>query len=69
MIINTCGWVDGLGYELLLYSINTLLADVVLVIDHERLYNDLLKEYQGKHVKVVKLSKSGGVHHGILYLY
>jgi polyribonucleotide 5'-hydroxyl-kinase len=61
LIVNTCGWVDGLGYELLIYSINSLEANIVLVIDHERLYNDLLKEFGNKNVKVVKLAKSGGV--------
>jgi polyribonucleotide 5'-hydroxyl-kinase len=61
LVINTCGWVDGLGYELLIYSITTLAANIVLVIDHERLYNDLLKEFGNKNVKVVKLAKSGGV--------
>jgi len=61
LIINTCGWVDGLGYELLIYSINALAANIVLVIDHERLYNDLLKEFGSKNIKVIKLFKSGGV--------
>jgi polyribonucleotide 5'-hydroxyl-kinase len=60
LVVNTCGWVDGLGYELLIYSISTLAANIVLVIDHERLYNDLLKQF-GKTIKVVKLAKSGGV--------
>jgi polyribonucleotide 5'-hydroxyl-kinase len=63
LIINTCGWVDGLGYELLLHSINTLQADIVLVIDHERLYSDLTQNYKAStpNVKVIKLAKSGGV--------
>jgi len=61
LIINTCGWVDGLGYELLIYSINSLSANIVLVIDHERLFNDLQKEFGNKNVRVVKLAKSGGV--------
>jgi len=60
LIINTCGWVDGLGYELLQYAITALSANIVLVIDHERLYNDLFKEF-GKNIKVLKLAKSGGV--------
>ena len=36
------------------------LVDVVLVLDHERLYNDLQKDLPGS-VEVVPLSKSGGV--------
>jgi polyribonucleotide 5'-hydroxyl-kinase len=61
IIINTCGWVDGLGYELLLYSINTFQVDIVLVIDHERLFSDLKQEYTNKNIRVMKLMKSGGV--------
>lgn len=38
-------------------------ADIVAVIDHERLYNDLNQAYSSTHphMKIVKLSKSGGV--------
>ncbi|KAJ6842306.1 protein CLP1-like protein [Iris pallida] len=32
MVINTMGWVEGLGYELLLHAIDTLNANVVLVL-------------------------------------
>jgi len=35
VIINTCGGVDGLGYELLLHAIQELKVNVVFVIDHE----------------------------------
>lgn len=35
-IINTMGWVDGVGYELLLSTIRALQADVVLVIGQVR---------------------------------
>lgn len=49
------------SYELLLYSIDALQANVVLVIDHERLFSDLTQEYSRKNVKVVKVTKSGGV--------
>lgn len=41
MVINTMGWIEDLGYELLLHSINTLKADVVLVVSQDRLYNQL----------------------------
>ena len=61
-MINTCGWVDGLGYQLLLYSIQTFQADVIFVLDNERLYNDLLRELKDRpQISVVKLPKSGGV--------
>ena len=43
-IVNTCGWVEGPGYELLVDTISVLDIDVVLVLDQERLYNDLLQK-------------------------
>ncbi|XP_020679215.1 protein CLP1 homolog isoform X4 [Dendrobium catenatum] len=44
MVINTMGWVEGLGYELLLHAIETFNANVVLVLGQEYFYglfNDL----------------------------
>ena len=41
LIINTMGFVEGLGYELLLHAITALRADVVLVLGQERLFNQL----------------------------
>ncbi|MED6150561.1 Protein CLP1 [Stylosanthes scabra] len=32
MVINTMGWIEGVGYELLLHAIRTLKANVVLVL-------------------------------------
>jgi polyribonucleotide 5'-hydroxyl-kinase len=46
MVINTMGWIEDLGYDLLLHSIDTLKANVVLVVGQDRLYNQL-----GKHLK------------------
>ncbi|KAK9842588.1 hypothetical protein WJX81_007645 [Elliptochloris bilobata] len=62
MVINTMGWVDGLGYELLLHSIAALRADVVLVVGQDRLYSQLSSELRArKDVSLVRLPKSGGV--------
>jgi len=63
LVINTCGWVDGLGYELLLNAIETTKSDVVLVMDQERLFNDLMGDVAriGRAIQVIKLNKSGGV--------
>ena len=44
MVVNTMGWVDGLGYELLLHAIVALRADVVLVVGQDRLYSQLSSE-------------------------
>eukprot|EP00123_Amoebidium_parasiticum_P011578 comp20797_c0_seq1/m.27355 comp20797_c0_seq1/g.27355 ORF comp20797_c0_seq1/g.27355 comp20797_c0_seq1/m.27355 type:complete len:423 (-) comp20797_c0_seq1:185-1453(-) len=63
-VINTCGWVDSQqGVGLLRHTIDQFQASVVLVLDHERLYNDLkgwCKEHAPR-AEVVKLTKSGGV--------
>ena len=62
MIINTPGWVTGKGYELLQETIRLSRANVVLVLDNDRLYNDLKKANQGQQgLDIVKLPKSGGV--------
>lgn len=60
-VINTCGWVDRGGYKALVHAIQTFEADVVLVLDQERLYNDLVRDLPTAAVKVVFTPKSGGV--------
>ncbi|KAM7511383.1 hypothetical protein LguiB_010258 [Lonicera macranthoides] len=62
MVINTMGWIDGVGYELLKDAIKTFDATVVLVLGQEKLYSmlrDVLKDKPN--VDVVKLQRSGGV--------
>jgi hypothetical protein len=59
LIINSCGWIDGEGYALILSAIELLRVNVILVLDQERLYNDLAQSLRD--IKVVKLPKSGGV--------
>ncbi|KAH7651190.1 polyribonucleotide 5'-hydroxyl-kinase protein [Dioscorea alata] len=62
MVINTMGWVEGVGYELLLHSIDTFNANVVLVLGQEKLWSMLKAVLKNKpNVDVVKLHKSGGV--------
>lgn len=62
MVINTMGWKDGDGYELLLDAIDTFNANVVLVLGHDKLWIRLKEALTNKaHVDVVKLQKSGGV--------
>lgn len=63
MVINTMGWVEGLGYELLLHAIDTFNVNVVLVLGQEKLCS-MLKDVVQKNkpnVDIVKLHKSGGV--------
>ena len=66
MIINTCGWVDGLGLELLKYSISALFVDAVVVVGHDRLFADLERSRDStgcfdKSTTIVKVTRSGGV--------
>jgi polyribonucleotide 5'-hydroxyl-kinase len=60
IIINTCGWVKGQGYQHLLHAAKAFKAGIVLVLDQERLYNELLRDVDSS-TKVVFLPKSGGV--------
>ena len=56
MVINTMGWVDVLGYELLLHSIVTLRADVVLVVGQDRLYSQLSSELRCGRISTLSLA-------------
>lgn len=60
LIINTCGWVKGKGYQHLTHIALAFEVDVILVLDQERLYNELVRDMP-VFVKVVLLPKSGGV--------
>lgn len=61
LVINTCGWVEGQGYELLLDAINIFAPDFVVVISHERLFSDLSQSVKGQSTQIVKMARSGGV--------
>ncbi|CAG9813536.1 unnamed protein product [Phaedon cochleariae] len=60
VIINTCGWTKAEGYKQLLGSAKAFEVDVIMVLDQERLYNELVRDLPN-FVKVVFLPKSGGV--------
>lgn len=55
MLVNTMGWVDGLGFELLLHSITAMKANIVLVVGEDRLLTQLQTKYQvcQQHLKYV----------------
>ena len=66
LVVNTGGWIDGAGYDMLLDIIKDVDADVVLVLGQERLYADLRRALGSpkngqQPPEVVKLSSSGGV--------
>lgn len=46
MVINTMGWVEGLGFQLLMHAIQAMQADVVLVVGQDRLFQRLQANYQ-----------------------
>ncbi|PNF25313.1 CLP1-like protein [Cryptotermes secundus] len=60
VIINTCGWVKGDGYKQLTHVAQAFEVDIILVLDQERLYNELVRDMP-TFVKVVYLPKNGGV--------
>ncbi|XP_017877260.1 protein CLP1 homolog isoform X1 [Ceratina calcarata] len=60
IVINTCGWVKGEGYKLLTHAAQAFEVDAILVLDQERLYNELVRDMPD-FVRVVLLPKSGGV--------
>ncbi|KAH7278906.1 hypothetical protein KP509_38G063700 [Ceratopteris richardii] len=62
MVINTMGWVEGVGFELLLHGIESFNADVILVLGQEKLYSMLRDKFKSNPgMDIVKLHKSGGV--------
>jgi polyribonucleotide 5'-hydroxyl-kinase len=58
-VINTSGWVEGEGYNLLIHAIQTFKADVVLVMGQDQLLNKL-KRSLPEAINVIKLPVSGG---------
>jgi len=61
-IINTGGWITGGGLRLLLFIAQKLEANIVLALDQEKLYNELVRDLPPKStIKVLFTPKSGGV--------
>jgi len=70
LVINTVGWVDSLGYDILLHSIKTLGADIVVVMGHDKTFaqlNEDLKNGAGTvggegifPIQLIKLTRPGG---------
>ena len=63
LLLNTLGWVDGPGYDLLLHVAEIFRADVLIAIGDDRLHSQLMQYAASSPLKpsVVKLAKSGGV--------
>jgi polyribonucleotide 5'-hydroxyl-kinase len=72
IIINTCGWIEDVGYKFLLHTISAFRVNVLLIMGHDRLYSMLQSHFKHKMTeesissapllpKVIKLPRSGGV--------
>lgn len=59
-IINTCGWTDGIGLQLLFDAQRIFEANIVVCVDQDRLVNDM-RNRLGNTAHIIKLPKSGGV--------
>ncbi|XP_041087874.1 polyribonucleotide 5'-hydroxyl-kinase Clp1 [Polyodon spathula] len=59
-VINPCGWVKGSGYQALVHAASAFEVDVVIVLDQERLYNELHRDLP-YFVKTVTRPRRGGV--------
>ena len=60
LVIDTCDWIRAEGYNQIKHIAKAFEVDAIIVLDHERVYNDLVKDMP-KFVKVVLQPKSGGV--------
>ena len=60
VIINTCGLVKGQGYQMLIHAAKAFQVDLIIVLDQERLHNELVRDLP-ENVKVLFQPKSGGV--------
>lgn len=62
IIVNTCGWVENVGYQTMMYAMKALQVNVIVVLGDERLYSEIARETQGDtNLNLIKLPKSGGV--------
>jgi polyribonucleotide 5'-hydroxyl-kinase len=64
LVVNTNGWIEEEGYQLVLHTIEVMRINVILVMGHDRLYSMLQSHIQKKttgSIKVIKLPRSGGV--------
>ncbi|CAK9289843.1 unnamed protein product, partial [Gordionus sp. m RMFG-2023] len=60
IIINTCGWVKQQGYLAITHAAQAFEVDLIIVLDQERVYNELKRDMP-PFVKVTLLPKSGGI--------
>lgn len=67
IVVNTNGWIQDEGYQLLLHTVQALSIDIVLVMGHDRLYSMMKQALVSNAgpgvspIKVIKVPRSGGV--------
>jgi polyribonucleotide 5'-hydroxyl-kinase len=62
IIVNTNGWIQDEGYQLLGHAIAALKITVILIMGHDRLYSLMTNQYKSDtKKKIIKLPRSGGV--------
>lgn len=64
LIINSFGWVDGAGLDIITHIVRAFAVDVILVMNHDRLYSTLMSSFDGpvgNRPVIVKLPSSGGL--------
>eukprot|EP01083_Nonionella_stella_P055972 147589_1 len=61
IVVNTCGLIEGEGYDLIIEAANKFKIDTILVLGQDRLYAQIANDDQLEDVTVAKLDKSGGV--------
>ena len=61
ILVNTNGWIQDEGYQLLLHTVSALRINVVLVMGHDRLYSMMKSTLtkQKDDMKVIKMPRSG----------
>ena len=45
IIVNGCGWIEDIGYKLMLHTVKALRINTILVMGHDRLYSMLNSHY------------------------
>jgi polyribonucleotide 5'-hydroxyl-kinase len=64
IIVNTNGWIQDEGFQLLLHTVTAMKIGVVLIMGHDRLYSmmssHIKKQKLDNPPKIIKLPRSGG---------
>ena len=64
IIVNTNGWIQDEGFQLLLHTVDVMDISVVLIMGHDRLFSLMTNHFKKNPVdeppKIIKLPRSGG---------